>query len=393
MQNVPWLIIRCKFKDDPAITDTFPTEHYAALFTASDIENVLTYFRDISYGEINMEGSEVTPWLTLDGHYTAKEGGEGQPGKGRRELIAKAKQAAIDAGNNLGRFFGVAINLDRGMDLFGSAEHYAVCDTLSSLSQISQEVGHGFGLEHSRAVANPTDYENPFCIMSGMRFGEDLSIPGNPSITFPSPTFIGRFGDSGPGLCSPLLFKAGWLTENRIVHVTCNGRTPAPTVITLSPLGEMNPHHPQVVMFNFNTPQDVMYFVEYRAGGWDRGLVQNSVVVHQHRPDGIAYYAGSIGTSTRIGTGASDDFTLLPGTSYIDPMFDLSVLLLSTIDNDGEHGSVKIKIASAAAAGSLSVRAIARAKLDIANGISIKSKILQNGSTSVRESLVELLSR
>ncbi|RYZ61047.1 MAG: hypothetical protein EOO14_06035 [Chitinophagaceae bacterium] len=270
-----------------------------------------------------MQGSEVTPWLQLEGRYTAKDPGEGQQAKGRRELVQKAKQAARDAGNDLDRFFGVVVTMDRGTDLFGSAARHAVCDTLSSLSQILQEVGHGFGLEHSRAVANPIDYENPFCIMSGMTFGGDLTIPNNPSIRFSSPTFPDRFGDSGPGLCSPLLFKAGWITESRIVRIATNGRMPAAVVITLSPLGEMNPLHPQVVMFGLNTPQDVTYFIEYRAGGWDRGLKQKSVVIHQLRPDGMAYYQN---------------------------------------------------------------------KLSIAGGFSIKTQVLQNSGTSLRDRLVELVS-
>jgi hypothetical protein len=282
--------------------------------------------------------------------------------------------------------------MDRGTDLFGSSERHAVCDTLSSLSQILQEVGHGFGLEHSRAVANPDDYENPFCIMSGMRFGGDLAIPGNPTIKFSSPTFFERFGESGPGLCSPLLFKAGWLPEGRIVHLATNGRSPSPAFLTLSPLGEMKPLHPQVALLSFNTPQEVTYFIEYRAGGWDRGLRQKSVVIHQLRPDGMAYYAGSIATSIHVGTGGPDDFTLLPGTSYADPMYDLSVLVLRIMDNDGENGAVTIRIASAAVVGPLSVRTVVRNKLGLSNGFSMKSQVLQNRTTSLRNRLVELLS-
>jgi hypothetical protein len=257
------------------------------------------------------------------------------------------------------------------VDLFGSEARHAVCDSLSNFSQIAQEIGHGYGLDHSRSVANPTDYENPYCIMSGMTFGGT------------DPTFDSRFGASGPGLCSPYLFAAGWLPGSRMVQVTTNGRSPASTVITLSPLGARAPRTPQVALVDLNTPQEVKYFVEYRAGSWDHGLVQTAVVVHQLRPDGYAYYAGHIPASV----GNDDVHIRLPGKVYLDSHYDLSVELLSIY----AEGTVRIRIASAAAVRTLSVRAVAREKLGLTSGFSIRRQVLQNITTSLRDRLVELL--
>jgi hypothetical protein len=164
--------------------------------------------------------------------------------------------------------------------------------------------------------------------MSGLTFGDT------------DPTFIdNRFGQSGPGLCSPYLFAKGWLPESRIIRIPTNGKTPTQTEFTLAPLGERNPSHPQAAMFGFNNPQELTYFVEYRAGGWDRGLAQNAIVIHQLRADGYSYYAGKIPTSLGFVGGV----TLLPGTSYLDPNFDLSVEVMSVLND----GSIKVRVASA----------------------------------------------
>jgi hypothetical protein len=282
----------------------------------------VTFWEDVSYGELDLSGSEVFGWLTLDqirSDYTVRDS----------FLETWGKKAAADAGIDLSHHYGVVVFLNTHTDLFGQP-NFVAADIASNLSQILQEVGHGYGLKHSRSVANPTDYQNPFCIMSGLTFGDT------------NPTFQGKFGQSGPGLCSPLVFQAGWLPESRIVRVSTNGTSPAATELVLSPLGERNPAHPQVAMFDLTMPQAYEYFVEYRSGGWDRGLNQTAVVFHQLRPDKLAYYAGSIATSTGFSGGGFGGGTVtLPGGPYADPQFDLSVEVLSLLDD----GAVKIRIA------------------------------------------------
>lgn len=404
--NTPWAILLCRFKDDVTQLTSFrdaarrfpfdqfgnsarailahrfdmqppislkelirnisePTQvlqNVVTLFTALDIENVVTYWQDISYGQLDLTHSEVFGWFRLDKNK--------EDIARRQDLVDWAKKAATDSGVDLGRFYGVVVYINVATDLWGNSRQ-VVCDIASNLSQILQEVGHGYDLDHSRSVANPTDYQNPFCIMSGLTFGGT------------NPTFQDRFGQSGPGLCSPYVFKAGWLSESRIARVTSNGRYPASTKLILSPLGETNPRHPQVAVFGLNTPQEVTYFVEYRSGGWDRGLRQNAVVIHQLRPDNFAYYAGSIATSV----GFANGITLLPGKAYVDSQFDLSVEVLSIFDDD----TIKIRIAPAAAVQTLSVRTIARTKLGIGTGFSVRNQVLQNTAISLRGRLVELL--
>src|SRR5919106_2416083 len=356
-QRVPWLVIRCMFKDEVGLPEPHPLDYYAALVTAPDIENVRTFWQDMSYGELDFSGSEVTPWLKLEknrGEYT----GSGANPQGRQDLVNWAKQAAQAFGAELSRFRGFFVATYRQTDTFGSGGQ-AVCGPNDSLSTILQEVGHGLGLmNHSRSVAKPGDYEHPFCIMSAETFGDN------------NPTFFGRFGKAGPGLCAPYVFKTGWLAEARIAKIPTNGRSPRPTVLTLSPIRERQLGHKQVAMIQLNTPQEVTYFVEYRSGGWDRGLGGPTVVIDQLRPDGFAYYAGSITAST-------------PGSSYVDAQYNLSVRCISNVFGN----TVTIQAAPAAAVQTLSLRQTARATLGLTNGFSVKRQVL-SGVSSLRERLI-----
>lgn len=345
------------------------------MLTATDTENVVTFWRDASYGELDLSGSQSFGWLTLAHKQQDFQDALASLGntKARSTMVDWAKQAASDAQIDLAPFYGVCVYMSTPTDLWGS-KGTVVCDVASSLSQILQEYGHGYGLEHSRSVADPTDYANPFCVMSGMTFGGT------------DPTFAGRFGASGPLLCSPYVDAAGWFAASQIARIETNGTHPAWSSFRLSPLGGTAQPYPQAVIFNLNEPFEVTYFIEYRSGGWDRGLTQTQVVIHQRRSDGYAYYAGNVPASVGFANGV----TLLPGRSWRDPQFDLSVRLSAVFD---QGDAVEISVGPAAAVQPLSVRTIARDKLNLTDRLSIRSQILQPATNSLHTSLMALLSR
>ncbi len=373
-QRTPWAVLLCKFADDLRGFVTINIAQTEAMFTASDAENIPAFWQDVSYGALDLSGSRAFGWLTL-AQKQSDYVGSGANGAGRQALVDWAKQAAANAGIDLSPFYGVAVFMSTPTDLWG-APHTVVCDLLSPMSAILQEYGHGFGLEnHSRAVATPTtDYTDPFCVMSAMTFGGA------------DPTFSGPFGTSGPLVCAPYVDIAGWLTPGRKAVIGTNGSRPTLTTVRLASLGEQSPAHPQAAIFDLQTPYAATSYVEYRAGGWDRGLAQTQVVIHQRRPDGFAYYAGTIPASV----GTANGVTLLPGRAWTDPTFDLSVRL-EEIWDAGE--TVAITVGPRAAALPLSVRAIAREKLHLAGSLSIRQQVLQPGTASLRASLLALLNR
>jgi hypothetical protein len=49
----------CKFKDDQRGFVTINRQDAEAMFKAPDIENVVTFWRDVSYGEVDLSGSKT----------------------------------------------------------------------------------------------------------------------------------------------------------------------------------------------------------------------------------------------------------------------------------------------------------------------------------------------
>ena len=280
MRNTPWIILLCKFSDDPRTATLRPIADYAAFFGSDHPESIPSYWRDVSYGELDLvTGTEISPWLHLPQKRSDHAGL-----KLEKTCSGWAKTAGRDAGIDFDRFFGVVAFFAVQTDLFGTSDNpHVVCDLLSSPAQILQEYGHAYGLKHSRSVSNPADYENPFCIMSGLRFGADDEI-----FRGVDPTFASKWGPSGPGLCSPYVLQSGWLPEARSLTVKSNGTYPSSTILDLAPLGEADSPHPQMAMVEFDKPQAVRYCIEYRHGGWDRGIFYDPIVIHQLRQDRIS---------------------------------------------------------------------------------------------------------
>lgn len=379
-RNTPWIILLCKFSDDPGTTALRPIADYVSFFGGDGPESMPSYWRDMSYGELDLvTGTEVTPWLQLPQKRSDHTGLNT-----RGDLFRWAKEAGERFGVDFGRFFGAVAFFAVPTDLFGTSnDPHVVCDVLSCPAQIVQEYGHAYGLDHSRSVSNPVDYENPFCSMSSMTFGGDDELFRRVNPTFPT-----AWGPAGPGLCSPYIRKLGWLTAARSVEVHSNGRYPTTTTLTLSPLGDRNPPHPQVAFIEFDQPKRGTCCIEYRRGGWDRGIFYNPVVVHEVREDERAYYAGMVRPArANVPPGG-----VLPAVSggkwYVDSQYDFSIEVWAV---SGDGTSVTLRIAPAAAARTLSLRSIAAAKLNLSGQYSVRSQVLAGGNGSVRGRLVELL--
>src|SRR5215218_7674113 len=172
--QTPWAILLCKFKDDTT-TEPYSKQRFEELFTSSGAGklNMVDFFRDMSHGVLDLSGSKVFGWFTLD-----KNRSEYPPSndKGAHQdaLIAWARQKAIDDKVPLSDFFSVVVCMNVPTDLFGSSAGAVVDDGrwpfngMSSLSPtvLGQEMGHVYGLNHSRSDGSVVDYMDGWDVMS-----------------------------------------------------------------------------------------------------------------------------------------------------------------------------------------------------------------------------------
>ncbi len=252
MSQSPWAILLCKFSDDN--TEPFTVQHYQDLFTRSGIGtlNMVDYFLDMSHGSIDIGGSRVFGWYTLEqrrSDYT----GSGANGAGRNQLVAWARQAAAaDLGTSVG--WPVVVCMNVPTDLFGGIGAAVCSSDNTEPSLLGQEMGHGYGLAHSRLDGSSADYMDLWDTMSTAAAFEA-----------PHPTWT----HVGPGLNAANMEGRGWLDSSRVITATGNA------VFTLRPL-----HRRELA--GFLACRVGEYLVEFRTKAiWDAAIPEPTVLVHR----------------------------------------------------------------------------------------------------------------
>ena len=298
--DTPWAILLIKFNDNDS--EPRPRAFYDELFTSSGAgrgNNMVDFFRDVSHGNLDLSRSQVFGWYTLNRPRSDYMGSGPNPA-GRQALVDWARQAATDAGVDLSRFYGVVVCCNVPTDLFGGGGRQAVCDNLSMTpSLLGQEMGHGYGLSHSRADGSLDDYQDMWDIMSTMN------------------AFIGndpRYGDIGPGLNASNMRSQGWLNESRVWRGSRYGYD---DVIELRPL-----HRPDLPGF-LAAQLGPEYLVEFRVQeGWDGGIPRPAVLVHRFE-DGNSYLMR--GTSGQQDLRAGDRFAVGVASTPFLPFMEVQV--------------------------------------------------------------------
>ena len=120
-RETPWAVLMCKFKDDQRGFVTINRQDAEAMFKAPDIENVVTFWRDVSYGEVDLSGSKTFGWLTLDQKQQDFNDALATLGndKARSAMFSWALKAASDAEIKLDSFYGVTVYMSTPTDLWG----------------------------------------------------------------------------------------------------------------------------------------------------------------------------------------------------------------------------------------------------------------------------------
>jgi hypothetical protein len=306
--QAPFAIILCKLTDSD--TEPFPKQHYVKLFTleGGDEWNLARYFADWSHGTLDLSGTQVFGWYSLDksvADYNALEK------KARPTLVKWAREAAQADGVDLSPYYSVVVCTNVGMD-FGSASYAdgtpigAVYQGPINSTDVGHEMAHQLGLEHSRKDGSDEDYQDPW----------DLMSVKNVHAT-PHPEFV----HIGPGINAHNMRSRGWLDESRVWK---NGGSAFDETVTLRPLvehglpGYLAAEIPGGFLAEFRTPQ-----------GWDNGIPLASVLIHR--------FANKASYLMEGNNGKPD---LVKGSSFGSPEPDPQAWL------DPFHGHLRVDVLS-----------------------------------------------
>src|SRR5207249_4568088 len=277
MIQTPWAVLRCKFNDDS--TEPFTTDYYEDLFTASGVgsQNMVDFFRDVSHGNLDLSGTRVFGWYTLNmkrsdylkelserADLTDQERGD-IISRERAALINRARQAAAAKGDILPQGGSVVVCMNVPTDLFGGGDG-VVCDNLSTEPRfLGQEMGHFYGLDHSRA-----DTVKPCGDDSGIEYKDFWDVMSTAGCAFSAPH--PRYSLIGPGLNAANMASRGWLDESRVWNTSNRSFD---TVVQLRPLHRRD-------LPGYLAARLGEYLVEFRSKeSWDAAIPRPAVLIHR----------------------------------------------------------------------------------------------------------------
>jgi hypothetical protein len=281
----PWAVLCCRFADD---TDPLPPlGHYQQLFTGTGrgTLNMVDFFSDVSHGQLDLSGSQVFGWFAIPKNKADYVGNAPAPaGKlNRNDLVNLCHQTAADDGVDFSKFAGYVISMHGSVDLFGYVGGMAAfCDSNSlQPSLLGQEMGHGYGLDHSRRDGSTADYQDPWDVMS----------TAGP---FEAPNADYQW--VGPGLNAANMRGRGWLDESRVWK---SSSLAYDATIQLRPVHRRD-------LAGFLAAELGGFLVEFRVKErWDAAIPQACVLVHS-LSDNHSYVVQ--GTSGNYDLAAGDSF-------------------------------------------------------------------------------------
>lgn len=278
-----WVTLMCKFSDistEQKTIDFFRSQY------GSEIGQLDHYWQEVSYGQINLAGSDAYGWATLPeprSFYVPLDPATGKEKANLNKLFEDCT-AAHDANVNFAINGGVqGVNMMFNANLDGFAWGGSRCTTLdginkcwsstwnppfsfNNLAPLSHEMGHAYGLPHANNSDTDTDpYDNPWDVMSDS-FGNAVSNTTYGSL----PKHISVYSRN----------RLGWVANDRKLTVTAGSSARSITVDRASLPGSSNR---QMLILNYPDQSTRYYTLEVRkrTGNYENRLAGDAVIIHE----------------------------------------------------------------------------------------------------------------
>jgi hypothetical protein len=345
-----WAVLLCKFKDEPPNDSTdlpTPIETFKKFFTTEGAGtfNAVRYFSDMSHGLLDLSGSQVFD-VILDANFHDYVPPSNPPPTNWKAkydeygVLELARRSAKNAGVSLENFLGDILTSNRGIFpthggirwsgitksnrpfVFGDHRYVQNNGTQS----FGHEMGHGYGLDHSRADdpnvnilgCDPStrDYRDPWDKMSAAC---DFSGP--------DPNYQLR----GPGFNAWNMRGRGWLDEARVWRAA--GDVFDQTV----PLRPLHRRDLGGFLAAELPPNDGIgghgrYLVEFRMKEeWDVGIPKSAVLAHRFE-----------GNQSYIMSGIKGQLDLAAGDVFAAPILGGVGVEVLAIDENAQTATVRL---------------------------------------------------
>lgn len=272
-----WVTLMCKFGD--IATEQKPLSFFQSQYgnTEGQLDH---YWREVSYGKIDLTGSAAHGWFTLPhprSHYVDGSGAD-------LYALFDDCTAAADSSVNFAANGGVqGVNMMFNGDLDGYAWGGGRCAVLdgvnrcwsstwnppwsfSNLAPLAHEMGHGYGLPHANNSDGDSDpYDNPWDVMSDAW----NNASSNPT-----------YGAVAKHISTYHRDQLGWIDAARKLTVEAGTEHRGIRLDRASLSGSANPQ--MIAVRVPGQPASRYYTVEARkrVGYYDANLAGDAVIIH-----------------------------------------------------------------------------------------------------------------
>jgi hypothetical protein len=292
--NFPWAIVLARYADKPSVPQ--PPDYYQDFYTRGGTGGVVDYWREVTFGNLDLTGSQVFGWLTMT-HSSTELTGMTFPAA-RSTLVQWGRDAAAAAGIDLTPFRNVLVVHNDGVDHGAAGNGVLIVQSDTRLCEfgfICHEMGHGHGLPHSWSANGDVEYGDGWDIMS---FATTTPL-------FPV-SFRGASGMASVGLNARNVQALGVLEPSRLWSPAGPDFS---ATITLDPLNQaqIGNHGSLVASIPPGAtaparPDGSTWTVEFRRkSGWDQAIPEDAVVIHQVRTNTLSYLQPAMWSSFTAG--------------------------------------------------------------------------------------------
>lgn len=288
-----WLVFLCRASDAPA--EPQAPNFYNELFDPANADLVHAYFKDVSFGKIDLSKTLVLGWFKMN-VTTAQiapsvRNNNTQPNRAQTAEDCKSAGVASLLGSNqtidpnAWAGFIAVINVD--VDA-GQADRSVIANALEPASFYEHEMLHVMGqLNHTHNLPNNVTSDHVWGSIKYDEYNDPWDIMSYDIGLFSFGTI--KHGESGPLLNTAYRSRLGWLPPGRTVtKLVRQDSDRTPIRVALAPVSE--PQWPGPLLAIVDLPGGVRYAVEYRKkSGFDRGVARNEVVVREWRVDQATY--------------------------------------------------------------------------------------------------------
>ena len=317
--KAPWAVILCRFKGEggnPLVER--PVEQFYRGAFSPGTGGLVEYWRDVSLGMIDINGSQVFGWLEID---ITRANAAWLRGKGvqRRDLIDAAVRAAqskrLDPVNGFHSQIAVYMEnwstvvppgttdwsdptsghlwIDMGADRLAWGSR--VCLTPPHDGNIcAHEMGHSFDMYHDLGPDLVTDYADPCCILSQNN-------------AFVHPTWERAFG---PALCLPHLVQKDWMFTRRVYYDGGAWQSLTDGIaLPLAPITDPGARANLGIKLAFKRDEKAWdYYLEWvKPTDWNQGIRRSLVFIRRIAPWGTREtpaFLGSVEVPSSLGVTA-----------------------------------------------------------------------------------------